>query len=413
MPARENRALEEVLETGERSIRKTMGSRAEDGFDYETIEGAMTEAGVVVIQSGLEDGDAVDPVAEEREGGDGIGVLELAQLVAILETEPAAVALDSRAPVQLERASILLHQAWQPAPPEAGPSSARAMARRLEATLQGVDPSTVSAYLWDALSDLAMWLPVEHFDAWMEVAGPMIRRAVPMLIDRMIELAISADDSTRETLWPHIVDGFLLALATRPRELDARIFDLPSVALDRSYARLGNLRALGLGLFKPGDFKLDQTFAHSAILALMATPLQASVGPVLLAAFRETMPADPGVRACVLAYRSYNESMGWVAAVQLAAGREPLSSDHERAVAWCLLSGFRELESDRRSEPWIPEALEWLGARDRSYDPDEQLAETDALFDAVLNERQGRFRRAWSKECRHSAAWAKEQWGQS
>lgn len=410
--APEKRALEEVLGTGERSIRNTMGSRLDEGFDYETIEGAMTEAGVVVCQSGIED-TGVDPVGAEREGGDGIGVMELAQLVAILETEPPGPALNTRAPVQLERASILLHQAWQPNPPEHGPTSARSMARRLEATLQGVDPSTVSAYLWDALADLATALPMESFDAWMDVTGPMIRRAVPMLIDKMTELVISTDDATLETLWPHIVDAFLLSLGTRPRELDGRIYNLPADALGRAHVRLGKLRAFGMSLLKPGDFKLEQTFAYSTILSLMASPLHVSVGPVLLAAFRETMPADPGVRACLLAHRTYNEWTGWVAAAQLAAGRGALAGDEERSVAWCLLNALTGLPQERRQEQWVPEAIEWLGARDRSLDPDAHFDEANAFFDAVMNERIGPLRRAWSKECRQSAAWAKEQWGPS
>lgn len=389
-----------------------MESRVDYGFDFETIEGAMTEAGVAVSRSGVHD-TGFDPAAEEREGGEGIGVLELDQLVAILETEPAGPSLDARGPVQLERASIFLHQAWELEPSDHGRVSSRSMSRRLEAAFVGVDPSTVSAYLLEAMSDVAPTAPAENFDAWMDIAGSMFRRAVPMLVDRMIELATALGGETAETLWPHIVDGFLLSLGTRPRELDRALFDLPEDTLDRGYARLGKLRAFGTSLFKPGSFKLDQAFAYPTMLALMESPLHASVGPVLLAAFRDTMPTDPGVRACMLAFRSYNDSVGWVLARQLAAGCEPIDVASERLVAWFLLGAFQGLDPERRGEPWIPEAFEWLGARDRSQDTLEQFEETNALFDAVTGERQGHFRKAWSKACRRSAAWAKDQGGQA
>ena len=355
-------SLEDVLEVGAESIRHSLGGDDEQSLDFAAIDGvirrtqsALTVDGPDVVRTRRTRG-AVD---YEEEGGKGIGAPELEQLVAILETGSGHAELHNDEAALLECASILLHEAHKIEVESLGPDSVRAVALRVETTLRGVSPQQVTPFLQMALWDMAEALPHDSFDVWMQAVSPMLRRAVPLLLDRLTEFAVQATPHGRAAMWPYIVDEFLMALQSRAGDLDPRVHALGPDELADAMARLTTLQSLGKGLLAPGTFKISQTFAHGIALRLMNGPASRLFGPLLLAAFRETPPADPGVRACVLACRRYDASLGWVLLQQLSAVRSQLTGDAERATAWVLFSALDQLDEERRKESWVPGALEW------------------------------------------------------
>ncbi len=155
-------------------------------------------------------------------------------------------------------------------------------------------------------------------------------------------------------------------------------------------------------------FSLTQTFAHDLLARLMDGPARHVVGPVLLAAFREALPVDPGVSFCVFATRQYDESIGWLLSEQMKNMDAYVTDDVQRSAAWVLMSAIEQLHGERRGEVWIPAALGWLGARDMALDSDVQLTSTRALMGRIVSERHG-LRKVWSRDCRRAAQTALNQ----
>ena len=396
-------SLEDVLDVGAKSIRSSLGSAEDQELDFAAIDGVIerTRSALTVPKRDVTGSD-LDPTQEEDEGGRGIGAVELEQLVAILETGSGDTQLENTEAALLECASILLHEAHKVRVECLGSDSVRAVAQRVETALRGVPPESVTPFLQASLVDMAEALPHDEFDVWMQAVSPMLRRAIPLLLDRLSEFAISASPHGRAAFWPYVVDEFLLALGSRQGALDPRVHALEPEELEQACARLGELQALGKGLLAPGGFKIAQTFAHSIVLTLMRSPAAHRFGPLLFAAFRETPPADPGARACVFACRRYESSLGWILTEQLGSIRTRLSPDAERAAAWVLYSELECLEPERRLESWLPEALEWLGFRDVAGDPPEQTDPTRSLFERIANTRRG-LKHEWNRECRKIA----------
>ena len=228
------------------------------------------------------------------------------------------------------------------------------------------------------------------------------RRATPSLCDWLAEISADSTEHGKEALWPFIVDELLINLKGRTQPLDPSVHAISSIALNLAIERLSNRPSINRAVFAPGMFSLGQTFVHELLLRLMGGPARHSVGPVLLAAFKEVLPTDPCISYCVFACRQYDESIGWLLSEQMKDLDGYVSEEVQRSAAWILMSSIDQLHGERRSEVWIPGALEWLGARETSLDSDVQLDSTRTLFQRVVTERAG-IRKVWSRDCRRAA----------
>ncbi|MEL6429616.1 MAG: hypothetical protein AAFR54_10595 [Planctomycetota bacterium] len=393
-------SLEEVLQAGAESLLDSLDETDGGAMNFDVLETVVSRTGTDLAGGALDtwsSGDG-DPVADEREGGDGIGATELEQLVAILESDGAVPSLMEPTASHLESASILMHEVHR-----SGASDPERYGRRLEERLRGIEPARVTELLWTACEDTARSLEAHEFDLWMRAFCPLLRRAVPYLVDRLAQVAAASDARVRETLWPHVVDEFLLGLKTRSREVDPRALDIDAESLERAVPRLLGLSSLGGALLQPGTFRVDAEFARPVALRLMESAAHEKFGPLVLAAFREAMPYDFGARSCVLAQRRYDASLGWILTQQLRSPRAALVGDAQRSTAWVLARGIAELEPERRQESWVPDAIRWLGERDMALDAPEQREALAALLNRVLGERRG-LRRSWCADCRKAAS---------
>ena len=203
------------------------------------------------------------------------------------------------------------------------------------------------------------------------------------------------------------MDELLINLKGRNHPIDPSIHSLSAIGMDLAIERLSQRPSISRSLFAPGMFSLQQTFAHDLLLCLMDGSARHSVGPVLLAAFKEHLPTDPGVSYCVFSTRQYDESIGWLLSEQMKNLEGYVSEEVQRSAAWMLMSSIDQLHPERRGEVWVPGAIEWLGSRDTSLDSDVQLESTGALFQRIAAERSG-LRKVWSRDCRRAAQSASE-----
>ena len=397
-------SLEEVLHVGTESLLDSLDEADRGAMNFEVLENVVSRTETTLAGRSFDEPteDNGDPVAREREGGDGIGAPELEQLVSILEREGDMPVLAENAKQRLESASILVHEVHR-----IGTADPEAFGRRIEERLRTVQPERMTEFLWTSCQDMAGVLSSEDFDMWMRAMVPMLRRAVPFFPDRLAGFAAVATPNIREQVWPHVVDEFLLALITRSREIDPRALDLDPESQAEAVERLLKLSAFGGARLKPGTYRIDAEFARPIAIKLMESAAHEKFGPLLLWAFRESMPFDFGVRSCVLAHRRYGDELGWVLTQQLKTPRAALIGDAQRSTAWVLTNGINELEQERRSETWIADAIRWLGERDMAHDANEQRYALLDLLERITDERRG-LRRCWNSGCRKAASRALE-----
>lgn len=394
-------SLEDVLEAGKDSLRLSLDLVSGSEIDFETLDDAVHQTRQAVGASGEEprtDAGTIDLAAPRvhSEFDDAVGELEA--FVRSLESSaesPRFDAFDEYA--AFENTSILLHQFDL-----ARSRDLDDWSRALSVCTKGLDPAGVAALILEATRDTAEQRPCEEFDAWMESLIPILRRTVPNLSDRLAAFAVEASPHGREVLWPFVVDELLVTLKGRREGPDPRVHDLDAVALERAIERLCALPAIARGRVAPGMLSISQSFAHPLVLRLMQSPARHVIGPVLLGAFRDTLPKDPGIGFCVLAMRQYEESLGWLLATQLESPGVPVHPDVQRSAAWLLVSVLDSMPTERREETWVAGALYWLGERDSLDDAESQRSGTADLLRSVVAERNG-LRRSWNKECRRAA----------
>ncbi len=388
-----------MLEAGTQNLRLSLDLAGMEGdLDFEALDEAVAATRERLVSStDVEDGDEFDPVAAEREGGGGVVSNEIHCLVSLLEAGTAAPNFSDEAQAALERASIILHEAHQ----VIGFDTVK-YGKHIDVILRGADSVDVERFARAAITDLSESLPHQVFDAWMPAIMVAARRATPSLCDWLAEISSQASSHGKEALWPHIVDELLINLKGRTHELDPSVHALTAISMDLAIERLSQRPSISRSVFAPGMFSLQQSFAHDLLLRLMDGPARHSVGPVLLSAFKEVLPTDPGVSYCVFSSRQYDESIGWLLSEQMKDLNGYVSEEVQRSAAWILMSSIDQLHGERRSEVWIPGALEWLGSRETSLDSDIQLESTGALFQRVVSERSG-IRKVWSRDCRRAA----------
>lgn len=396
-------SLEDVLDVEEQSIRSSLGAVAPEALHFEGLESTIAAASSTLRGARAVDQGGDGAVAAEQEGGDGLGAEELRELVAIYEHAGRPGPFSEGDAVHLERAAVLLHLAAEGLGFRGeGGFAARDLARRLDDALREAGAEPLRDLVGRAIPDMAEALDPATFDRWMRVGIPLLQRCDPSPVESLTRMALGAAPHGRENLTPHAIDEYLTLLPRRMPPLDPRILELDPDAMERIHGRLGQLRAFGMGLFGPGAFRIDDRFAQPLVARLARTRLLGPLAPVLTAAFRESMPYDPGARACLLAHRRADDGLAWVLAAQLQDVRAPLGPEAERSAAWVLVQGLDALEDDRKQETWIPEALDWIGARDTSLDAPEQVAATARVLGRVVAERRG-LRPVWARAARRSA----------
>ena len=396
--------LEDVLEAGTQNLKLSLDLAGVDGdIDFEALDEAVAATRERLVSSTTVDDDGdFDPVAAEREGGGGVVSNEIHCLVALLEAGTSTPNFSDDAQGAIERASIILHEAHQ----IIGFDTAK-YGKHVDVILRSADSVDVERFARAAITDLSASLPHQVFDAWMPTIMVAARRATPSLCDWLAEISAQASSHAKEALWPFIVDELLINLKGRTHAIDPSVHEMTAISMDLAIERLSQRPSIIRSVFAPGMFSLQQTFAHELLLRLMDGPARHNVGPVLLAAFKEVLPTDPGVSYCVFSTRQYDESIGWLLSEQMKNLDGYVSEEVQRSAAWILMSSIDQLHGERRSEVWIPGALQWLGGRETSLDSDVQLDSTRALFERIATERSG-MRKVWSRDCRRAVQHALE-----
>ena len=392
-------SLEEVLEAGTENLRLSIDLASENGLDFESLDEAISATESRLTSAATREQET-DVGVEERDGGIGVVTNEIHCLVALLEAGTTTPVFNDPERAALERASILLHEAHQ-----AIGFDTQKYGRTIDVILQSVGGESVERFARLAITDLCEQLPHSTFDAWLPAVLPAARRASGSLCDWLAAIAANVNNHGREALWPFMIDDLLVNLKGRQKGLEGDVWRLDPLAQGTAIERLCQLPAIARSVFAPGVFSQEQTFMHDLLIRLMDGPARLTVGPVLLAAFKDTLPADPGVSFCLFAARQYDESIGWLLAEQLHDLNAAVSMDTQRTAAWILMSAIDNLHPERRREVWIPGALEWLGSRDQSLDSDVQRDAAKALFNRISSERDG-LRKVWSRDCRRTAAQA-------
>ncbi|QDV05144.1 hypothetical protein Poly30_06390 [Planctomycetes bacterium Poly30] len=394
--------LEDVLEAGTQNLRLSLDLAGHGDLDFEALDEAVAATrSTLVSQEALTSAtEGHDPVAAEREGGAGVVSNEIHCLVSLLEAGTRPPNFANEAQGALERASIILHEAHQ-----AIGFDTQKYGKKVDVILRSADSVDVERFARDAVKDLSASLPHHVFDAWMPAILTTARRATASLCDWLAEIAATSSDHAREALWPFIIDDFLTNLKGRTRPLDPGVHAIDSLAMDLAIERLSQLPSIKRSVLAPGMFSLSQTFACELLLRLMDGSARHVVGPVLLSAFKQELPTDPGVGYCVFAARQYDESIGWLLAEQMKNLDACVTDEVQRSAAWVLMSALEQLHGERRGEVWIPASIEWLASRDVTLDSDVQLASTRSLMERIVSERQG-FRKVWSRDCRRAASQA-------
>ncbi|MEM8712791.1 MAG: hypothetical protein AAGG01_17705 [Planctomycetota bacterium] len=392
--------LEEVLEAGTQNLKLSLDITGEENLDFEALYDVVEATKVRLAAD--HDGSDVDgnPVASEREGGSGVVANEMQCLVSLLEAGTQTPNLQDDAQAALERASIILHESHQ-----AIGFDTQRYGKAVDVMLRSADTVDVERFARSAVVDMSASLTHHTFDAWMPAILLTARRASPSLCDWLAGIAANGSVHAQEALWPYVVDELLVSLKDRQEAAPGIVYALDGLSLDLAIERLAKLPSIHRSVLAPGMFSLRQTSLHHLLIRLMDGPARYVVGPVLLAAFRETLPTDAGISFCLFASRQYDDSIGWLLTEQLKNLDQPVHVDVQRTAAWTLLSALEQLPPERRNEVWIPGALEWLGSRDMSMDADVQVDSTRGILQRIVSERRS-LRKVWSRDCRRAAAQA-------
>ena len=390
-------SLEQVLAAGAQDFQSSLGIGDDEALDFEGLSDAVEQAQSALVSHLMSSGDGSDPVAKEREGGDGVDAEYLTTLIQLHEQAGGSTDLGRAGADPFHEASILLHATYRdPA------LSALAMGRAVDSVLGSVESTPAYYFIIRAVHDMANHATHEDFDRWLPAAMPTLRRCATPLIDRVTEAAVASTDHGKAALWPYAVDEMLVTLSGRKAGLDPRIHELDPLAMEDAVRRLAGLNAVSRQRLASGMFSMNQTFVHAIFVGLMKTSGRSLIGPILFEKFREFTPADPGVSLCMFAHRQHKPELDGILAEQLKDLRSPIGDKAQGTAAWLLVGALESLPSDRRGETWIPAALDWLGDRDASGDLEAQAKATVTLLQRVESERSG-LKRTWNKECRQAA----------
>ncbi|MEM9799054.1 MAG: hypothetical protein AAGA20_01945 [Planctomycetota bacterium] len=385
---RERLTLEEVLAQGTGALEQVM-----DGLFERTVDFDSLEAAIRATRTGLVDRSGTGSSDE----GDGIDVAELAEAIQILEEFSGKGPIELSVVHPMEEASILVHEMLF----RAAFVDVR-LVRRLDAALAEVKPDERRDFLWGVVTDAAELCSFERLDAVLPRIAPALRRAFYPLSEAYAELASQGSAQGREALWPHILDELFVSMKGRRSKLDEILMSLDAEAYERAVVRLASLPSIVDGRISPASFEIDQPFFRHLFWRLIDTPAQLVVGPVVMAAFHRSPPADPGVRSLLYAMRQYHEALAPILREQLAAQKGLVSVECEERIAELLLWVFDTLPPERMDEIWISHAIDWLGLRDWSNSPHHLHEQTGELLVRITQERKG-LGRSWDSECRSAA----------
>ncbi len=391
-------SLEEVLSAGTDALEDVFGGFAGRAVDFDALESAI-DATRTTLGGDLEGLDriSVDPVSHEQEGGDGISLEDLTRMLAELEAVAAVAPLHLCVVNPLEEASIILHELLFRAPYVSVP-----LVRRLDVVLAEVPQPERRAFVWKVIADASEIVPLERLDAVLPRIAPVLRRTLFPLANAYVELAAQATEHGREALWPHALDELFLADKGRRSKLDEVFSSLDEEAYHRAVQRLTLLPSIAEGRISPDAFEIDQAFFRTMFVHMLDTQAHVVIGPVVMAAFHRSPPADDGVRCLVYAIRHYHDALRPILREQLAAPRSVVSAQSHEAITDMLLYALSNLDAEQMKEAWAVDAIVWLGTHDWSSATLQQFERTGEFLERVVQERKG-LGKAWDADCRGAA----------
>ncbi|MEM9381416.1 MAG: hypothetical protein AAGB93_15790 [Planctomycetota bacterium] len=391
-------SLDEVLSAGTEALDDVFGGLAGRAVDYEALEAAL-DATRSTLGS---DPDAiermgVDPVADEREGGDGINVTELYKALEEVESHALMAPYAATDSQPLEEASILLHELLF-----RSPVILQSTLRRVDIVLSEVDQVTRREFIRGVIADAIEIVPLERLDAVLPRIAPVIRRSLYPLSEAYAEIASKATPQGLEGLWPHAIDEHFLSNKGRHHKLDEIFRNLDESALDRSVERLTGLPAIVERRITENSFEVEQPFFRKLFGRLLSTSASDTIGPIVMAAFHRSPPADDGVRCLVYAARNYHESLAPVLQDQLEDPRGLVSAGSQELITEMLIGLLNQIDPSQMAEIWVSHAIQWLGAHDWSQATLKQHERTGEFLREVMARRRG-IGKHWSAECRAAA----------
>jgi hypothetical protein len=199
-------------------------------------------------------------------------------------------------------------------------------------------------------------------------------------------------------LWPHLVNDILLGLGrVNPetgRDLLLWAGQISREAAAAQVERLQGMPALQ-GARVVGDlFKIPLVLLYPVHRALAATSLKQWLSRGLHASMK-ARPFNPAVRGLMAALPYDPSNLEFYLELIGQAGAEELAPELRSRVAAILLGILNDLPRARRSEKWVPVALDGLA---RLGSP-----ESDNLFRRVRDARRWIFLREWPADCREIA----------
>ena len=232
-----------------------------------------------------------------------------------------------------------------------------------------------------------------------------LARGVPgqHLHDFLLPLSSSiAAPATRVRLWPHVVNELLHRATSAPDGAGDDAADA-----DKLWARLLTIAGADQAPYVKRLLRLDFVLRgrlpaavldaapplRSVLVALLGSPEGEALGRHLFQELRQGAAHWPGWQA-LLALPRYDSNARLLVQEALRAGNEAAESHWlQHQSAQILATTLVYLPKERRSEPWIPEALTALGEQ-----PDANCA---SALSAVLRRRL--FWPQWPATCRRAA----------
>ncbi|MEZ6016083.1 MAG: hypothetical protein R3F49_13270 [Planctomycetota bacterium] len=395
--------LQHVLGAGSDSLRRALARLQEGAVDFEALDAAFDVARHTLRADEVSsEASSADPVAAEREGGDGVSAVELEELVRALE-QPSVQPILELEEVAREEASIVVQLLVESDDTESHVRASHRLEelrrKELDEAAAGIaraDAHAIVGVLIEAIVELAETLPIAEFDRVYLHLGPTFRRLVSPFLEHLTLLTARMTPHGVEALWPHATDELLIHLRSRRAGLDPRLELPPSDARARALQRLSKLPAIAEGRLDSQALEMDQRFVHGLMLELLSVKsARPVVGRALLSALRRTPPALPWLANVLRAAEECTPAVEpFVQAAVISASGGEVHPKLVELAANVLINVLSKLDPERRLDPWVPGALEWLG----DHGP---LRALDFL-ERVQRERK-LLRPTWSKQCRRAA----------
>jgi len=220
------------------------------------------------------------------------------------------------------------------------------------------------------------------------------------LMEALATLGQQCSERGREALWPFVADEYLSRKPGTSSASEARALkfldELQPHAVSRAVERLCVLPALAQRKLARDFFAVSQPRGYRLMAYLLATPRADLIGPDVFARLRPhpiTLPGAAEVLHALERYRPEYATFLHHLLLGMVSGRA--SQDLVSEGCTLLVRAMRRLDTERRKEHWVSEAIahlgemRWVGAK--------------ALLESIVGQRKWGLAYAWPSECRKSA----------